>query len=347
LAHRLRIVYDILPPKYSRNLKRLYIIHATPFFRMTMWAGSLFLNKSFWPKIQYVSTLDELLEDLCPKDPSSLCRRFPQLVQREDCLRCGKPPPVTFGVPLQRLCDSFSVDFTDKTTGRWYPRLPPPLVFVCEALERQAADEAFSYMFTSDVSVTYDLVATLDEGEPLDPDTQLSALWCTLKLFVDCLPSPLLGEEAFTALPKEVRDGSKKDHLTFLTKVLHSLTKDAAYMALYLASFLHTMCQSAKQRPPSRSQGQTRFQCELGDEEEFEMLTATLAAEVFAPGFLRPRHMKQMNGSLAPACVSLVETFIEHAEDPDLWIGATTEACHREGSGASSSSSDDESADSK
>lgn len=308
LAHRLRIAYDMLPPSYAQHLEALYIVHATTFFRLALGTYSAFLSSSFWSKVQYVSTLQELIEELHPDaedvaDRNSLRRHFPQLVHREDCLLRGVAPPLTFGVPLRRLCDGFGVDFTDKTTGRHYPRLPPALVFLCEALERHAADESFSYMFSADSTVTYDLVGTLDEGQALDPDTNCPALWCTLKLFVDFLPEPLLGDETFS----HIQQGKQEAQLKFLGKLLHSLSPDTAYAALYLASFLHTMCETVRLASSTRKHE--------------EGITSATAAEVFTPGFVRPRKMTEVEQKLMPACVSLIKTFIDHAEDPNLWIG--------------------------
>ena len=35
--------------------------------------------------------------------------------------------------PVRAICNTFGVDYLDKTTGRWYPKLPPVVIFVCEA----------------------------------------------------------------------------------------------------------------------------------------------------------------------------------------------------------------------
>lgn len=330
LTHRLRVAYDMLPPSHSKNLKKLYIVHPTVGFKVLMLTAWPFLSAGLWKKAQYCYSIDDLCAKLQPSSRSAqkaLRRRFPQLVQREDCVRQGLPPPTTFGVPITRLCDGFGVDFTDKTTGRWYPRLPPALVFICEALERQAADEAFGYMFTPDSAVMYDLVATIDEGEPLDAECSLPALWCCLKLLLDCLPAPLLGYEAFSLLPTKVETGDKDAQIKFLEKLLkNDLDSDSAYMALYLVSFLNTMCESAKQRASasSRTALTVKFNTHSdgGAINEFSpSLNEDLASEVFASGFLRPRNMKKANKETMLAARSLIKTFIEHADDKVIWIG--------------------------
>jgi hypothetical protein len=347
LTHRLRVAYDMLPPVYGKNLKRLYVVHPTVGFKALMLTFWPFMSSSLWKKMQYVDSLDELCEKLQKSSSAhkALRRRFPQLVQREDCLHRGMPPPTTFGVPLKRLCDGFGVDFTDKTTGRWYPRLPPALVFICEALERQAADESFGKMFTSEAAVMYDLVATIDGGEPLDPECSLPALWCCLKLFVDCLPKPLLGHEAFQSLPSKVQTGDKEAQIKFLARLLHQeLDADSAYMALYLVSFLNTMCESAKQRLASR----TNLTVNLGSSSEGLVmdeisppLTEELASEVFASGFLRPRDTSKASKELTRAARSLVKTFIEHADDKSIWIGADADEVKENAKSESGSGSEE------
>lgn len=328
LAHRLRVAYDILPRLYAKHLRKLYILHPTTGLKLSMWTMWAFMSTRLWSKIQYMHTLDDLCTELHPQDKEQRCelrRRFPQLVQREDSSWRGVPPPHTFGVPLKRVCDGFGVDFTDKTTGRWYPRLPPALVFLCEALERQAADEAFGALFTSDATSTYGLVAVIDEGEPLDPDTPLSALWCALKLFVDCLPSPLLGFQAFSDLDQQnIKVDDTESQLEFIKKLLRNLPMDAAYMALYLASFLNTMCNNASQRTRQAS-GKTvdlmQYRREGAPDEVVDCISPALAAEVFAPGFLRPLEMTQENIKVVPIAVAVVMTFISSVEQQDLWIG--------------------------
>mmetsp|Transcript_75596 Transcript_75596/g.130876 ORF Transcript_75596/g.130876 Transcript_75596/m.130876 type:complete len:503 (+) Transcript_75596:102-1610(+) len=326
VASRLRLAYDILPRLYSKHLRRLYILHPTGGFKFFMWTSWAFMSTRLWSKMQYVNTIEDLCADLQPEDEKKrdeLRRRFPQLVQREDSSWRGVPPPNTFGVPLKRLCDGFGVDFTDKTTGRWYPRLPPALVFLCEALERQAADEAFGSLFTSDAASTYSLVATIDAGEPLDPDTPLSTLWCGLKLFIDCLPSPLLGFQAFTDLgQKNLRIDDTKAQLDFIKQVIRELPMDAAYMALYLCSFLHTMCTNAAQRPAKTGKTVNLTKGIESNFPEAEAVHPALAAEVFAPGFLRPLEMSQESVKVVPIAIATLTTMIDSAEDPDLWIGS-------------------------
>ncbi|CAK0818322.1 unnamed protein product, partial [Prorocentrum cordatum] len=66
LASRLRHAYDILPNKYSKNLRRLYVLHATQGLRVTMWTFWAWLTKRTWEKIEYVGSLAALCELVQP-----------------------------------------------------------------------------------------------------------------------------------------------------------------------------------------------------------------------------------------------------------------------------------------
>mmetsp|Transcript_105901 Transcript_105901/g.299360 ORF Transcript_105901/g.299360 Transcript_105901/m.299360 type:complete len:480 (+) Transcript_105901:96-1535(+) len=337
LAQRLRLAFDILPQKYAKNLQSIYFLHVTAGFRITMWTFRPWLRRELWRKIEYVKTLDALCETLHPVDEArraDMRRRFPQIVQRQDAEWAGREAPVTFGVPLRQLCRGFGVDFTDKTTGRWYPRLPPALIFLCEAMEREAADEEFGGIFSADATAVYNVVEMVDQGRPLDRDMPMSALWCTLKLFLDCLPCPLLSFQAFDELRKKNIHpddiGVQRDFLVDMFQ--NKLSEETAYVALYVASFLHTMCENAHEKRASAESSAEK------EEKEKPILTHALAAKVFTPSFIRPKVISEENSRCTLTAVALVETFIGCIEEPDLWIGRPVE---RDDSSTSSDSSDE------
>jgi len=329
MMQRLRVAYDILPSLYAKNLRRFYILHVTSGFRVTMWTFWAWLSKHLWEKIEYVRTLDGLCERLHPHDKAAraeLRRRFPQIVQRHDAELNGLEPPVTFGVPLGRICGGFGVDFMDKTTGRWYPRLPPALIFLCEAMEREAADDDFASLFSADAASVYNVVQAVDHGEPLDRDIPMSALWCVLKLFLDCLPQPLLSFELIDELKKQkITKADTQAHRQLLADTFHRrLPPEMAYVALYVASFLHTMCETAQEKQGSSSKSSSS---KAGPEALSldalgkVLLTPTLVAQVFAPSFLRPKSMSEEHRHCRPVAEAMVETLIRNAEEPELWIG--------------------------
>eukprot|EP00931_Biecheleriopsis_adriatica_P026514 TRINITY_DN16134_c0_g2_i2.p1 TRINITY_DN16134_c0_g2~~TRINITY_DN16134_c0_g2_i2.p1 ORF type:complete len:442 (-),score=88.86 TRINITY_DN16134_c0_g2_i2:83-1408(-) len=253
LSERLRVAFDILPKKYTKNLKCLHMLHANSATHMMMWAYWAWLSNAFWRKVQFAHSIEQICEAVYPDDDAAsaeLRRRFPQVVQHVDAEQQGEAPPVSFGVPLRTLCNGFGVDFTDKTTGRWYPKLPPTIIFLCEAIERDAADEEFGKLFDADAASIFSLLDTIDKGKPLGRDLDPALLWCALKVWLDCLPSPLLSFEAMNYLQSQgVRPGDFQSHREFLVEVFtKKLPEEVAYVALYLASFLHTMVALAQER---------------------------------------------------------------------------------------------------
>eukprot|EP00930_Biecheleria_cincta_P024890 TRINITY_DN17768_c0_g1_i2.p1 TRINITY_DN17768_c0_g1~~TRINITY_DN17768_c0_g1_i2.p1 ORF type:complete len:490 (+),score=93.29 TRINITY_DN17768_c0_g1_i2:52-1521(+) len=317
LSERLRLAYDILPKSYTKNLKRFYILHPVSSTRLTLYSFYAWLSAQFWAKVQYASSIEEICEGVHPSsdaDQAELHRRFPQAVQRLDAWHHGEELPVNFGVPLRDLCNGFGVDFTDHTTGRWYPKLPPAVIFMCEALERDADEalQAFSKLFDVDGAAAFSLLDIIDKGDPLPRDLDPALLWWSLKVWLDCLPSPLLSSQV---------------------DIFHSrLSTEVAYVGLYIVSFLHTMCELARESHAELAAGassvQTReeappenVEAAQSSDDTAMLLTPALAAKVFTPSFLRPRELTPDAIKDLPLAESLVQTLIEYAEDKALWIG--------------------------
>lgn len=331
LSERLRLAYEILPRAYTKNLKCFYILHPASSTRMTLYSFYAWLSAQFWGKVQYAHSIEEICEGLHPSsdaDQAELHRKFPQAVQRLDAWHHGEELPVNFGVPLRDLCSGFGVDFTDKTTGRWYPKLPPAVIFLCEALERDADDalQAFNQLFDVDGAAAFSLLDIIDKGDPLPRDLDPALLWWSLKVWLDCLPSPLLSFQAFGYLQeKSLRAGSTDKQKKLLVDIFKSrLSKEVAYTGLYIASFLHTMCELARHHEElelAAHSRQTTEEAVLPEGEKAVLLTPALAAKVFTPCFLRPRELTPAAFKDLPLAESLVQTLIECAEDEALWIG--------------------------
>lgn len=314
ILERASVAAEILPRQYKKHLRRLYILHPTMGLQVSLWTIWAWVSAGLWSKIQYVDSLDKLCEDLFPNNDASQCelrRRFPQIIQSRDAIAMGDSAFVAFGVGLKRLCNSFGVDFKDKTTGRRYPKLPPAIIFLCEALERQAADEDFALIFDADASACFKLIDDIDKGQPLPQDPLPEVLWCTLKLFLDCLPSPLLSFEALPELQKqEIKAGEVERQRKFLLSLFtEQLDTEIAYVALYIASFLNTMCSLAQEREASTNS------------ETQAALTTASASKVFSSCFLRPRTLSHEGAATIPAGESLIETLIQNIHEPELWIG--------------------------
>jgi len=313
LSHMVRFAYDILPKIYAKRLQHFYILHATMAFRLSMWTFWAWLSKRLWSKIVYVDTLEDLCQQIHPNDLSSqaaLRRRFPQLVLRSDATWIGKEPPVAFGVPIERLSDDFGVDYMDKTTGRWYRRLPPSLICLCEVMEREGADEDFTGLFEAGSERLYSVIDCIDEGRPLGHDIETNVLWCALKLFLDCLPAPLFSHAAVEQLQQsEITAADRSAHREFLANLLRrQLLQETAHAAHYVASFLHTLCENAQ-----------RKQVLCKEEQGKTMLTYPLAARTFASAFLRPRRPTRESTEVWPTAVAVIETFLRCAEEAELW----------------------------
>jgi len=327
LMDRLRFAYDCLPQSYSSNLKRFYILHCTSAFKVQMWTFRFWLSQRLWNQIEYMESIEVLCNKVHPNSEGArgeLRRRFPQMVQRRDAELFEREMPVTFGVSLEDLCNHFGVDFTDKTTGRWYPRLPPALVFLCEIMEREAADEDFGEIFSTKAAVVYQIVETVDQGKPFHKDIPSSGLWCVLKLFLDCLPTPLL---SFEALEDIVNHGlcaeDKEAQFRFLQDLLHHrLPREMSYVALYLVSFLHTLCKTAESKEASR---------ERYPDDTRVPLTFALATKVFTPNFLRPEAMTEAWRRNLSKAYQMVETLLRNAEDERLWIGRKNTGTRQKG----------------
>jgi len=316
LAQRMRLAYDILPEQYAENLTHFYVLHPTSGFRVSMWTFWSWMSTSIWGKLEYVHNVEALCQLMYPGDlgtQAELHRRFPQIVQRQDAGLTGHQAAVVFGIPLGCICHSFGVDFTDQTTGRWYPRLPPALIFLCEAMEREAADDHIADIYDVDAASVYRVVQAVDEGQPLERNMSMPALWCALKLFLDCLPSPLLSFGLMDELKqRNVGEADVSAHRALLKEAFHQwLPREEAYVALYLASFLHTLCENAREKREGS-------EAKAGD----VALTPALAAKVFGASFARPREMSREARRWSPAARALVETLVREAEDPEFWIGS-------------------------
>jgi len=166
-----------------------------------------------------------------------------------------------------------------------------------------------------------------------------------LKLWVDCIPSPLLSFQAIELLKlKMVKAGDMMSQRGFLVSLLHNhLSRETAYVALYLSSFLHTMWQNALERQhTSLLTGDTPVNVPSPHRAAKKTpLTPSSAAQVFASCFIRPRIMTEEMHDIIPHAVSLVETLITCAEEPELWIGRRVPLPQSAPDDASDNSSDD------
>lgn len=312
IAERMRIAFDILPKAYSKNLKNLYVLHANAGLKMTIMTFWAWMSQRLWKKVAFVDSVDEFCKKLHPSSAekrTELRRRFPLIVQRRDAKWRNAPIPVALGMPMRQLCNTCGVGHLDRTTGRWYPLLPPILVCLCEAMEREAAHEHFRDMFNVDSETMHHLLQIIDEGRALPRELLGHVMWCALKLFLDCLPAPLLTYNAWEEMKSRgLTQSDMKAGQAFLVDIFQQkVPEEEVYVALYLVSAFKTACDMAA------------ADLESNNHTMEAILTPKLAAEVFAPCFLRPKVMDAASSALIPVANALIETLIANADDPALW----------------------------
>jgi len=319
LADRLKFAYNTLPGNYVKGLQRFIVMHPTTGLRLMMGSVWPFLSPHSWEKLEYCSSMGDLAESLHPDDKSAqrdLLRHFPQIVHCEDALWHNQPPRLSFGMTLQRQCDVFGVSYLSRATQHSYPSLPPTLVVLCEALERQSCGHDFPDPFATYASAIYELVAVVDRGLPLQLDVPVAALWCVLKLFLDCLPTPVLGSGAFAELEsRKIGITDQTAQRKFLDETLKGLPRPDAHVALFLATYFHSICSHTKKR------FSTDDEADEGLRAPNPKVNFAVLAEFFAPTFFRPQCVAVKGLHVIPVAVATMETFIKAVEDPSLFSG--------------------------
>jgi hypothetical protein len=314
---------SMIPHSYVDTLQALYVLHPDASLKAKMLTYYPLFDASLWSKIQYVDTIDALCDVIMPDDPVihvEFKRRFPHLVQREDMIVRGLPPPHVLGMRLDELCEQLGVEYTDAVTHRRYPFLPPPLLALCRVLLRrgelhghEAAVNAIQQIYHSDSAEIYDIVADLDEGEPLPDEITVESIWCALKLFLDCLPIPLLSFQAYQEIRlRNMPETSTEKHKEFLQEILHHrLPACYAYAALYLASFLQQFVHA------DELEAKHEIEKDGVKAQAHEVPTLRCLAEIFAPSLFRPKVVVGDLHTVLPVAVGLTESLILMADD--LW----------------------------
>ncbi|CAK0889676.1 unnamed protein product, partial [Prorocentrum cordatum] len=124
---------------------------------------------------------------------------------------------------------------------------------------------------------------------------------CVLKLYLDCLPSPLLSFSALDELRQRgVRTDDAEGKRRFLVWLFQNKLEDeAACVALYTASFLRLMCQNAQDRLAASGDGDGRGRSSSSapspEDAGGVAITPALAAMAFASSFFRPRALSEEN----------------------------------------------------
>lgn len=69
----LKGVYDMLPRKYKKNLKKLYILHPTFWVKSFFFFVRPFISSKFWRKVEYVKSANEVRRHQSLPDLGFIC----------------------------------------------------------------------------------------------------------------------------------------------------------------------------------------------------------------------------------------------------------------------------------
>lgn len=360
ITARMRFAYDHLPDVYREKLDKIYVLNKSWSFQATLWGCRMMLSSDVWNSITYVDGLDALCQLIHPEkedERKELKRKFPFFVHLKDAEILGTQLEGAVssggmeGMPLETLSSLYGVDFFDRTTGKSYPRLPSPVIFLCEALERGGGETDFKMDEVSD-EAKQKIIQVINRGEPLEQDGEPRLHWFALKHFLDSIPNPLLSFEAMGELSRVTwgpEDSAKQKE--FLINLFKNLPEESAFLALYIASFLHTMLGNSLQRCGNTENEAVVLNLQVGkclskgadgkfreQGDETELLTMAMLSRAFTPVFLRASYRKTTLSkegtedanakALQAKAAALFEALINYAEEPELWVGKPPSTDH-------------------
>lgn len=80
--HWLRKCYQLINRRLRKSLKKLYLVHPTFWLKTIMWMSKPFISKKFSRKVCYVSSLNELMQEL-PVEPNAIPDRVREFDSRK------------------------------------------------------------------------------------------------------------------------------------------------------------------------------------------------------------------------------------------------------------------------
>ncbi|KAG8968694.1 hypothetical protein FRC03_006441 [Tulasnella sp. 419] len=229
--------YRSLNRKYRKNLKRLYIVHSTFFSKMLFSLAGAIISPKFFRKIQYISTLSELADNvpLTQIDISPAVYQENLKYEREITLPVQQHTSV-FGVPLEILMGQFG-----ENGGL------PRVVRDCVEYLRECGMEVDGLFRRSPNSVLLrQAKEAYDRGHPVSlssfADPHIAAV--LLKKFFRDLPEPIFHEDMYPIIRRcPIRPNGSSDlaTVTFIRdQILPALQTDAAEILLsYVFHLLH------------------------------------------------------------------------------------------------------------
>lgn len=283
----MRRVYGLFQRKYKKNLKSLYILHASFWVKATLRLFKAFISAKFWNKLVYCSSVQELSQYV-RKDQIKL----PYFVLEKEGMDTGVMRDPVFGIPLEQVVEKLG-----EVEGI------PTLVY--DMLTYMNQEEAMKtqgvYRVSGSRSTICTLRDTLDEGgkPSLAEVEDVHAVSGLLKLFFRELPEPLLTyalheplKDLFTQLPK---DG--EDKWSLLEAPLLSLLQQLP--VLNRNTLRHVM---------SHISNVSKWEAD-------NMMGASNLAIIFGPTLMRGQTVDVLKAMEETAVVnSLMKLMIEHAD---------------------------------
>eukprot|EP01147_Barroeca_monosierra_P007181 gene7181-480_t len=189
----LRKAYSSFDRKYKKNLKALFVVHATIFVRTVMTLLRPVISKKFGRKITFIhelSALDEHIH-LTQLEIPAVIREFDEKLsrsRRQKMMATTHRSAGVFGTPLEEV---------EKIHSEY--NIPKIIVDAVEFLRREALDVEGIFRRSANANTIKELKLRANQGDDLDftvyGDVHIPAV--LIKTFLRDLPEPLLTFEKY------------------------------------------------------------------------------------------------------------------------------------------------------
>ncbi|KJP87818.1 hypothetical protein AK88_02574 [Plasmodium fragile] len=280
--------YDMLPRKYKKNLKKLYLVHSGFMSKTVLTVVTPFVSPKFWKKVEYIEKLEDLFLQL-NINPTYNLRCFPYIVQRNEEVLLGGKIVSVFGADLEILCQRFGKTYME------YKNIPSIMVdFLSHLMKPEIINTKDLFYLQADANTLYGIIGDIEYGEPTTDFNNIPSLVCSFKLFLDTQKHGLLGKDAFTRLYHlKTVSASDKAIRSVLFKLYHKLQPGVKECLICLLKFFKTVSTYSS---------------------ENNMTVETLA-KIFAPTFFRPSVPNAVFSQCIPLANKCVQMIIE---DPEI-----------------------------
>eukprot|EP00392_Amoebophrya_sp_AT5.2_P008564 g8592.t1 len=208
LAH----IYDVVPDVLEQNVKEIFVLHPTMSYSLVAGVNYLlFGGDEMREKISDYESLGQLIYDLHPHSAvkrTQVLQEIPFFVLRYESEYFDFPERLgpVFGCPLHRLVSLSAQTDTEMFPGVTFKGLPFVVRWLVKAVCGRARRGKIVFsekdnLFQAHPGKVMALVAALEQGEVQEvAKHHLSTLWSVLRLWLTCLPLPLLGGRTWELL---------------------------------------------------------------------------------------------------------------------------------------------------